>query len=206
MPPSPWIVLLGVDGSGKSTVLAELERSFGSSGYAGLFVLHRRPQLVYKSAAASQEGGIEHYGKAPHGRGLSAVKLGAMWLDWLLGYFVLIRGRRARRILVVSDRHSLLDMLVDPLRYRYGGSLQWVQFVMRFLPMPSGIILLDAPTAVLQTRKQELSAEKAFELRHRYLDLVKSQAGGFVVDASQPKKQVAMAVWQQILKIENRFV
>lgn len=197
----PWITLLGVDGSGKSSVLAELEQTLATTAYTGLFVLHRRPQLVYRTAVASREGSIEHYGKAPHGRFRSAVKLAAMWLDWLLGYFVLIRGRRAQSILVVADRHSLLDILVDPLRYRYGGSPRWVQTAVRFLPMPDAVLLLDAPTAVLQSRKQELSAAQTAQLRHNYLQLVQAYPAGYIVDASQPLDRVVADVQELLAKM-----
>ncbi|MBE2200332.1 MAG: hypothetical protein IAE79_17080 [Anaerolinea sp.] len=197
----PWITLLGVDGSGKSSVLAELEQTLATTAYTGLFVLHRRPQLVYRTAVASREGSIEHYGKAPHGRFRSAVKLAAMWLDWLLGYFVLIRGRRAQGILVVADRHSLLDMQVDPLRYRYGGSPRWVETAVRFLPMPDAVVLLDAPTAVLQSRKQELSAVQAAQLRHNYLQLVQAYPVGYIVDASQPLDRVVADVQELLAKM-----
>jgi thymidylate kinase len=198
----PWITLLGVDGSGKSTVLAELEQALAATACSGLFVLHRRPQLVYRTATASSEGSIEHYGKAPHGRFRSAVKLAAMWLDWLVGYFVLIRRRRAQGILVVADRHSLLDILVDPLRYRYGGSPRWVETAVCLLPMPDVIVLLDAPTAVLQSRKQELSPTQAAYLRQNYLKLVRAHPPAYVVDASQPLAQVVADVQRIVLQIK----
>lgn len=197
----PWITLLGVDGSGKSTVLMELEQALAATAYAGLFVLHRRPQLVYRTATASREGSIEHYSKAPHGRFLSAVKLVAVWLDWLVGYFVLVRKRRAQGVLVIADRHALLDMLVDPLRYRYGGSLRWVEIAMRLLPMPDAVVLLDAPTAVLQSRKQELSVAQTRQLRQNYLQLAQTHPSGYVVDASQPLEQVVADVQHIVVKL-----
>jgi thymidylate kinase len=117
-----------------------------------------------------------------------------MWLDWLVGYFVLIRRRRSQGILVVADRHSLLDILVDPLRYRYGGSPRWVETAVRLLPMPDAVLLLDAPTAVLQSRKQELSVAQTAQLRQNYLKLVQAYPPGYVVDASQPVAEVVADV------------
>jgi len=198
-PSCPWIVLLGLDGSGKSSVIEALDDLLAAAGYEGLFVMHRRPQVVYRLAAASSAGRIEHYQKPPHSRGRSAVKLAAMWLDWLSGYVLHIHGRRARGILVVADRHSLIDLLVDPLRYRYGGSPRWVRLVVRLVPMPNAVILLDAPTAVLQTRKQELTTEKATELRHNYLNLVQQWPGSYVIDVDRPLDEVVADV-QSILQ------
>jgi thymidylate kinase len=74
---------------------------------------------------------------------------------------------------------------------------------MRCLPMPDGVILLDAPTAVLQARKQELTAKQAAELRQRYLALVDKIPRGHVVDASQSVKQVMADVWQLVFRFES---
>ncbi|MCA9872825.1 MAG: hypothetical protein KC441_04205 [Anaerolineales bacterium] len=199
-PSCPWVALLGLDGSGKSSVIEKLEET---TVFEGVFVLHRRPQLVYHTAVASQPGQIEHYQKPPHNAWRSAVKLAAMWLDWLAGYWLTIYPRRVRGVLVVADRHSLLDLQADPLRYRYGGSPGWVRLATRLLPMPDAVLLLDAPTAVLQARKQELTAEKAAELRHNYLRLVQKYDRSYVIDASRPLSQVVANV-QQILSEISR--
>lgn len=199
----PWVVLLGVDGSGKSSVLVNLEQTLTATAGKGLFVLHRRPHILYRAAAHGRGSSIEHYGKPPHGVAFSAIKLVIMWLDWLLGYLLYIHGREAQGIVVVIDRHSLLDMLVDPLRYRYGGPPAWVHLAIRLLPMPNAVLLLDAPTAVLQARKQELSGEKTAELRHRYLELVKSYQGGVVIDATRPLSEVVADVQQIVLGKES---
>lgn len=204
-PACPWIALLGLDGSGKSSVVQHLEGTVGAAGYAGLFVLHRRPRLVYRAAAASRAGQIEHYTKPPHSPARSAVKLAAMWLDWVVGYGLQIHGRRVRGILVVADRHSLLDLQADPLRYRYGGSPRWVRLAARLSPMPEAILLLDAPTAVLQTRKQELTVEQAAELRRNYLTVVDQWNRGrsYIIDASQPLDQVVANVQRVLTEIRN---
>lgn len=204
LPTCPWVAFIGLDGSGKSSVIQALETDMAAAGYAGLLVLHRRPQIVYRQAVADHQGMIEHYRKPPHSPGRSAFKLAAMWLDWLLGYLLVVHGRRVRGVLVVADRHSLLDVQADPLRYRYGGSPQWARLAVRLSPMPDVIVLLDAPTAVLQARKQEVTAEKAAELRQNYLDLLSRYGRGCVIDASQPLDQVVADVREVIEKARIR--
>lgn len=186
----PWFALLGVDGSGKTTVLAALSQTLLAKPCAGLFVLHRRPRLVYGAAVAPSQGAIEHYGKPAHGLIRSIVKLAAMWLDWLLGYFMVVRRRQAQGFLVVADRHALLDLLADPHRYRYGGPAWLVRLALRWLPAPDAVVLLDAPTAVLLARKQELTAAQATQLRHAYLSLAANSANGVIVDAARPLAEV----------------
>lgn len=196
-PATPWVALLGVDGSGKTTVLTALAQSLATTPYTGLYVIHRRPRLAYHTA--TQSGPISHYAKPPHTPFRSILKLGAIGLDWLLGYWFQIRWRQAQGILVVADRHALLDLLADPLRYRYAGPAWLVRLWLRLLPRPDAVILLDAPVAVLQARKTELSVENAAALRSAYLHLIKEVHCHVVVDASQPIAQVVAEVYQTII-------
>lgn len=196
-PATPWVALLGVDGSGKSAVLAGLARTLASTPFTGLHVIHRRPQLVYRTT--TQPGPISHYAKPPHNRIVSLIKLGAIALDWLLGYWVHIRWRQAHGILVVADRHALLDLLADPLRYRYAGPVWPIRLLLRLLPEPDTLVLLNASTDVLQARKQELTYQKTDELRLAYLQLAKQQTNHYVIDANQPLPQVLDEVRQVVM-------
>ena len=64
-------------------------------------------------------------------------------MDWWIGYWTTIVRQRAKNGLVVFDRH-LLDVLVDPLRYRYAGPLWLVRAMCRLVPRPDVIAVLDA--------------------------------------------------------------
>ncbi len=186
--PLPWVTLLGLDGSGKSTVLEILGKQLSP---LAVTVMHRRPGIVYQTNR--QDGaaaGISHYARPPHGPLKSVVKLLAMVLDWHLGYWRMIQPARRRGELVITDRHALLDLIADPLRYRYGGPASFVRWAVRLVPRPHSVFLLDAPIAVLQTRKQELSPGKAEELRTAYLQLLQTLPNGRIVDAAQPIEQV----------------
>jgi thymidylate kinase len=200
--PQPWITLLGLDGSGKSSVLARLQQLSPLE----ITVVHRRPGITYRSRAANPNAsGISHYSKPPHNKVKSILKLGAMMLDWHIGYWTHIHRCRHRGQLVIADRHSLLDLIADPLRYRYGGPASLVPLAIRLTPMPSCVLFLDGPFSVLQARKPELSAEKAKELRTTYLQLMGTLPNGRIIDAAQSLDQVVAEVIHHLVLITEGF-
>ena len=197
--PWPWVVILGVDGSGKSSVLQLLAERFEAMLVAGVKIVHRRPAIVY-SARYGEGGAVTHYGKAPHGKVKSTLKLGAIIVDWLFGYWSQLAHQRAKGYLLFSDRHSLFDLLVDPLRYRYSGPPWMVRLAMRCVPMPDLVLLLDAPVAVLQARKGEVTAEEASRQRNAYLDLVATLPNSAIIDVARPLNQVVAEAERCILE------
>ncbi len=123
----------------------------------------------------------------------------AYWVvDYTLGYYVKIRPALVRSTLVLFDRY-LLDALVDPRRYRYGGPRWVLQLVWSVIPKPDLVILLDAPTDVLRGRKQEVSPHEIERQRHAYRQLVDMLPNGHIVDAAQPPDRVIRAVGMVVL-------
>jgi len=98
----------------------------------------------------------------------------------------------------MHDRH-LIDALVDPKRYRYGGPMWLLRVIWRFVPQPDLIVLLDAPPEVLQARKQEVPFEESARQREAYRSLVRSMENGHVVDSTRPLEQVVGDVSDIIL-------
>lgn len=196
---SPWIAIIGVDGTGKTSVLNQIEQSLPSLPFTSMEVLHRRPRIAYQNKV-DQPGKIAHYQKPPHSALVSTIKLGVMLLDWQLGYWRRIKRQRASGALVVADRHSLLDLLADPLRYRYGGPARLIRFAVRLAPMPDLIILLDAPLEVLQKRKREVPIENLRVMRDKYLEMSRWLPNCVVIDASQPLAVVVADVKRFILR------
>jgi thymidylate kinase len=191
----PWIAILGVDGSGKSSVLNSLRARQQEMPIRRMHVFHRRPRLIHP-AHGPKGMPISHYGKPNHGALKSVFKLAALVLDWQMGYRKQIRPLQAQGVLVIADRHSLLDLLADPDRYRYGGPPGLVRLALRLAPMPDVVLLLDAPPQVLLERKQELDREQVTRLRTAYLELYRDRANLHVIDAGRPLDEVTSEIFQ----------
>ncbi|MBK8430181.1 MAG: hypothetical protein IPL28_02285 [Chloroflexi bacterium] len=113
--PAPFIVLAGLDGSGKSTVLAHIQR-YPWPGIKAVYIGHRRPGVLYPVPPqdVGEEQEVTHYSKPNHGAVRSVAKMGVMALDWLVGYWAKLRPLRRQQTLVVFDRHYLFDIGIDP--------------------------------------------------------------------------------------------
>src|SRR4029453_16608382 len=118
-PNGMWIVIYGVDGSGKSTIAPRLLRK--------LVRVFPRNLHVHGSAGPLPRPGAwllrparyasRPHGADPHGRTLSTLILFYLWLDHLLGYVGAIRPAIVRSGVVVTER-GYDDLLIDPRRYR----------------------------------------------------------------------------------------
>jgi len=182
------VAFLGPDGAGKSTLIARVKQDLPRQVFEFVKSYHLRP---YLGGVEREPGGVRGpYAKPPRGAILSLAKLGLLWVDYTVGYFVAILPCLVRLTFVLFDRYYH-DLLVDQRRYRYGGPLGLARFVGRCVPQPHLVILLDAPPEVLQARKQDVTFEEAVRQREAYLRLVRSLPNGYVVDASRPLDNVA---------------
>lgn len=174
------IVFLGPDGVGKSTVIdvvaKEIAPAFMGMGYQTF-----APSILPKKFQPEK--------KLPHElppRGYFPSLLKAAW--WLVcytvGYLFTVQTVRGRAGIVLCHRY-LLDAIVDPKRYRYSGPI-WLLKAIRFVaPKPDLIFLMDAPTEVIQKRKQEVPLEETDRQRRDFRALVLNVPDAHIVDASQ---------------------
>ena len=140
-PPLPLVAILGPDGSGKSTLLAGVRDTWPRS-LGPVHTYHLRPYRLARNKRSS-EPVVDPHGQPPRSAIMSAAALTFVVMDWWIGYWTTIVRQRAKNGLVVLDRH-LLDVLVDPLRYRYAGPLWLVRAMCRLVPRPDVIAVLDA--------------------------------------------------------------
>lgn len=217
--PGLMVALLGVDGAGKSTVMAHLVQDLAPAFwsvklYHGRALesplrwtkrVRRQRQLRKRELEGAAAGphavpvSRDPHAKPSKGFVLSLVKLGLWWTDYtFLGYLADVYPRLRRSGLVLFDRYYQ-DLLVDPRRHRYGGPMWLAHLAGRFFPRPHLVVLLDAPPEVLHSRKQEVPLEETARQRKVYLELVRDLPNGYVADASKPAREVASEVEKVIL-------
>lgn len=189
------IVFLGPDGSGKSTLIdavsAELSQAFRHVTYR-----HLTPGNVSKKSAGRIV--TDPHAQAMRGKTGSFLKLLHFWSTYWIGSLTWLYPKKVCSTLVVFDRYYQ-DLLADPRRYRYSGSLKLAARLGRWLPQPDMVFILDAPAAVLQSRKQEVAPTESERQRIAYRSLLNEFEHASLIDTSQPLDASVNNVLEQVL-------
>jgi thymidylate kinase len=194
------IVMLGPDGTGKSTMRAHLLREL-----APLFrqtrSYHFRPRVIGRIGPGRPI-------KQPHsmkarGKIASVLYLFTIFADYWLGYLLHIRSLLANSSLVVLDRY-FHDILIDPVRYRYGGPM-WLVRGLQFLVPPRDVLflVLDADEKIIFARKRELAFEELARQRKAYVAWARQQPNSLVVRTDRSIEQSAADAVRAIVDYIN---
>ena len=197
------IVFLGPDGVGKTTVGEGIKTSI-MPAFRKLSCFHLRPYSFTRSSSNFKQSiDVTDPHKLETRNQLSSiVKLFYFLADYIFGYLLIVRPLKVRSTLVVFDRYYH-DLLIDPKRYRYGAPLWIAKLVGWFIPKPDLFVILDAPTAVIQHRKQEVSIEETERQRLAYLEFAKQNANCVVLDTSSTLAEAVNAGSEVILSHMN---
>jgi len=191
-----WVVLLGPDGAGKSSVIAGIGDGV-AAGLAGCDSYHLRALSLHGRQGAKEN--CDPHGQGARGALVTALKLAYLLvLNWL-GYFTVVLPRVARGRLVLFDRY-FPDCLVDQRRYRIPASCRWlVELVAKWVPQPDLYLMLDAPANVLRLRKQEVAEMETDRQCREYRRLAAVIRNAAVVSVDQTGDAVLEKVVQIII-------
>lgn len=193
-----FVVLLGPDGSGKSSVARELMSCAATAFYGPASLhLHWKPRILPGRPRSGLGAVVDPHGRPPRNRLLSLAFFSFHWLDFALGSYWQI-GRAVRRGgLVVVERYYY-DFLVDRQRYRLRLPDWLVRWGAAPLRKPDRVFLLDVDPATLQRRKQEVAPEESAQQRAAYRELVQWVPCGRVIDANRPIQEIVDQIKREI--------
>ena len=199
-PTGIFVVLVGPDGSGKSTiaglVLSELERAFRRT-----WRFHWRPNLLPKLRRSSDETMADNVPaeKFKYGYGISLIRFFYYWLDFVIGYWLVVYPKKAQTTLVIGERY-FPDMLVHPERYGFRVPIWLMRLAAKWVPSPDLLILLSDEPAVIHARKSELSPSKIAEQIAAYQRELPHWGKSAIIETHGGVESVQARVSEMILK------
>ncbi|MFD1195243.1 hypothetical protein ACFQ3C_11225 [Seohaeicola saemankumensis] len=170
------VAFLGPDGAGKSTMIELVQVRLAEKGID--FSYHYFAPGFLKRYRPKGDGAIT---TKPHeGRQYGAVLILAKILLMLFEFRMGVARLRRQPRLALFDRY-VLDILIDPKRYRMGHVRWWMRVLLRLAPPPDLLVIVSAPADLIQSRKQEVPAEETVRQVIAYEELADIAPRGLIV-------------------------
>jgi thymidylate kinase len=197
------LLLLGPDGVGKSTMIRFADKMLRNFFYRSK-VVSFPPGLLSRLFRRSAPDCTLPHATPPRPFLLSILRAVLYWLPYHCFTYPAGRVAHARNTLILYDRH-LIDALVDPKRYRYGGPAWLLRGICRLISKPDLIMVLDAAPHVVQSRKQEVPLEETARQRDGYLSLGRAFKNFHVINAQLPEGYVIEQINDAVVRhLSNR--
>jgi thymidylate kinase len=173
------ITFSGVDGAGKSTVLAAARKQLEFIYRKNVVVLRHRPGLLPilsawkhgKTNAESRAAATLPHSGSNQSTVSSLLRFGYYFLDYLFGQAWVWARYTSRGHVVLYDRYYF-DFMADSRRSNLAGVPSWLtQFCYHFLRKPDLNIFLWATPETILSRKKELPSDTIVGLTTRYRTL-----------------------------------
>jgi thymidylate kinase len=169
---------MGVDGSGKSTLINKLIKSY-SKKYKKIKYLHLRPYvfLIDKRTVVSDP----HKNKSSHSKIISLTKI-FVWLFIYKFFFLLNQNKKNQ--LIIFDRYAH-DILIDKIRYRINLSNRLIKYLLNLFPEPHLWIILKAPISIIEKRKKEMPTKVLEKQMIKYINFFHSKKNTLLIDTNK---------------------
>jgi thymidylate kinase len=190
------VAFVGVDGAGKSTVLAELRTALQRDVFVECQLF--RPKVLYDRTPPTPGEYVHPHTRRPHSLVGSCLRATV----WCAEYWI-SKVLTAGNGLQMYDRY-FHDLIVDPRRYRYGGPGWFARLLCEVVVEPDLWVLLDASPEVLRGRKPEFDLPETARQRSGYLSTIGRRQSVLVVNAGQSISKVVAEVKAVILNLLER--
>ena len=196
------ISFLGADGAGKSTLLKLLETDLKyRTSKVKIKVIHFKPTIRKNNI----DGIVLPYNKKPHNLFISVAKLIVWYCEYILFFIIMFLENIFSDLVVIFDRH-LIDIKVDPLRYRMNNFVSRLPFYTFIFPKPDIIFYIDGEPKTINKRKIEVSLDETVQQIERYRNILKNIKNVVVINNEQSIEDSYRIICKtvfKVLKIEN---
>ena len=164
-PTGMFIVLLGANGAGKTTMVDSLKERYVTA-FRRIDHYHSRVRVLkdisqLKKDAKPVDASDPHGKKQKSGKLTSVVKFGYYFLDFLIGN-AKITVAKIKSTLVLVERYYY-DYSIDKVRYNLNLSDGFLRFFEHFILKPDVIFILTGNSKELLERKHEITIEEIDE-------------------------------------------
>lgn len=195
---SKVFAVMAPDGAGKTTfldaLLEKIDFYFVSDKKdEKCNVYHFRPNILPNLGEIGEKAGIKeqnidftnpHRAK-PANKLSSLIRIAYYWLDYVIGFNILVRKDVQYDRFSVFDRYSY-DLLVDPTRTRLNLPMWLRKLFVKFMPHPKVVFYLDASPEVIYKRKQELTLDEITRQNKLYKEVASSNKRFITLDSNRP--------------------
>ena len=168
-PTGLFIVLLGVDGAGKTTIAEDLKARY-ITAFRKIDHYHSRVRVLkdisqLKKDATPIDASNPHGKKQKAGKFTSVAKFSYYFLDFLIGN-VKITVAKIKSTLVLVERYYY-DYSIDKVRYNLNLSDKFLSFFGHFVLKPDVIFILTGDSKKLLDRKHEITIDEIDEQKKK---------------------------------------
>jgi thymidylate kinase len=205
------VVVLGLDGSGKSTLIELVGKEFERLVHTKTEVRHYRPRLL---PAIGQLAGQDSdkisvirnpHAKPPSGKIVSILRVAYCSTDYVLGYWLSLYPVLVKKGTVVFFDRYFYDYFIDPTRYFINAPKWVIRFFGWFIPKPDLILMLLPNAEKSIERKAELPIEVLLRQAEMIQKLGEKLKNVVWVDTSAAMEQSKEEMLQAIFdKFKNR--